>query len=88
MEITEIEEAVDHIIAKYTKSSSDQKKETIKSSSSSAIYSCSEYVKRKNNYYKESPTQKHRNQIVIYPARYSDIIESLVSSIRKQYRVV
>lgn len=84
MKISEIEEAVDRIIAKREESSSDEsKKESIKSSLSDAIYSCPESKQSKKSRNPVKPPRLDHQQDVICPGRHASVVDSLVSSKKK-----
>ena len=84
MKISEIEEAVDRIIAKREESSSDEgKKESIKSSLSDAIYSCPESNQSKKSRNPVKPPRPDHQHDVICPGRHSSVVDSLVSSKKK-----
>jgi hypothetical protein len=84
MKISEIEEAVDRIIAKREQSSSDKvEKESITSSLSDAMYSCPERKERKKLRNPVKPPLGGQRQDVICPGRHSSVVDSLVSSKKK-----
>ena len=84
MKISEIEEAVDRIIAKREQSSSDDsKKESITSSLSDAMYSCPAGKKPGKSRNPVKSSRGDGRQDMICPGRHSSVVDSLVSSKKK-----